>query len=157
MLGGDHDRGGFRSGAPELDRYIRELATQDVRRRTAAVFVAVDESAVVGYYTLSASAIELIELPETIARRLPRYPLIPATLLGRLAVDERWQGRGLGEHLLLDALFRSLRSEIASYAVVVDARDDRAIRFYERYGFTGLGIGMRLFLPMSTVARLERT
>jgi predicted GNAT family N-acyltransferase len=154
-LDGSCDRTDFSSGAPELDRYLREQATQDMRRRIAAVFVALDAGPVIGYYTLSSSAIELTELPEQAARRLPRHPFVPATLLGRLAVDVGWQGRHLGGHLLLDALLRSFRSEIASYAVVVDARDERAEGFYEHYGFARLGrTGRRMFLPMAMVARL---
>jgi len=117
--------------------------------------VARDGERVAGYYTLSASAVELSALPEGIARRLPRYPVVPSTLLGRLAVDRSWQGRGLGASLLIDALLRSLRNEIASYAVVVDARDEVTAAFYRHYGFVNLGQeGRRLFLPMETVARL---
>lgn len=154
---GGHDRSLFKSGAEELDRYLREQASQDIRRHVATAFVALDRGLVVGYYTLSASAIELTSLPDHVGRRLPRHPMVPATLLGRLAVDRSWQGRGLGRHLLMDALFRSLASEIASYAVVVDARDESAALFYERYGFEQLtGTQRRLFLPMATIARLAR-
>jgi predicted N-acetyltransferase YhbS len=152
-----HQRAAFNSGAEELDRYFKDQAGQDVRRQVAAVFVAVAAGRVVGYYTLSAAAIGLTDLPEDLARRLPRYPQIPATLLGRLAVDLSWQRTGLGERLLVGALSRSLRSEIASYAVVVDARDENAARFYRRYGFQPLTpSGRRLFLPMTTVARLTQ-
>jgi GNAT superfamily N-acetyltransferase len=154
-LAHEHDRSSFSSGAEELDRYLKEQATQDLRRHVAAVFVVHDARRVVGYYTLSATAIELNDLPEDLTRRLPHYPHIPATLLGRLAIDRSWQGRRLGERLLIDALFRSLASEIASYAVVVDARDEAAGRFYRRYGFTPLGRSeRRMFLPMATVASL---
>jgi len=154
-LAGAHDRHSFASGAEELDRYLKHQASQDARRHIAAVFVASDGQRVVGYYTLSATAIELSHLPPETARRLPRYPEIPATLLGRLAVDGVWQGKGLGERLLLDALLRSLASDIASYAVVVDAKDENAARFYARYGFQQLERrGRRLFLPMGTIATL---
>lgn len=156
-LSRSHDVGHFGSGAAELDRYLREQAAQDVRRRVAAVFVAVDEDRVVGFYTLSSAAIELADLPEDVRRRLPRYPQVPATLLGRMAVDSDWQGRRLGEALLVDALFRSLASEIASYAVVVDARDESASRFYMRYGFQPLEHShRRLFIPMATVAKIQQ-
>jgi len=155
-LAREHERSSFSSGAEELDRYLREQASQDLRRHMAAVFVAHEARRVVGYYTLSATAIELSELPEDLARRLPRYPQVPATLLGRLATDRSWQGQGLGERLLIDAVFRSLASEIGSYAVVVDARDEAAARFYRRYGFMPLGRSEhRMFLPMATVARLH--
>ena len=154
-LSPSQDRKAFDSGAPELDRYLREQASQDVRRRFAAVFVAHEAGRVVGFYSLAATGIALAELPEEVVRRLPRYPLVPATLLGRLAVDRGWQGTGLGEHLLLDALFRALRSEIPSHAVVVDTRDEQAAKCYERYGFTRFGpTTRRLFLPMATIARL---
>ena len=155
-LSRSHHISQFRSGAPELDRYLKEQAGQDVRRRVAAAFVALDAARVVGYYTLSSAAVELAELPEEVRRRLPRYPQIPATLLGRLAIDQTWQGRRLGERILVDALFRSLASEIASYAVVVDARDESAARFYAHYGFQPLEWSeRRLFLPMATVAKLR--
>ena len=97
-LGKDHDRSGFSSGNEELDRYLKNQAGQDARRNIAAPFVLVEErgTAVCGYYTLSAFAIDLTDLPEDIARKLPRYPVVPATLLGRLAVDMRLRGRGLG-------------------------------------------------------------
>jgi predicted GNAT family N-acyltransferase len=150
-----HERAGFNSGAEELDRYLKDQAGQDARRRVGAVFVASAAERVVGYYTLSAAALELADLPEELARRLPRYPHIPATLLGRLAVDLSWRGTRLGERLLVDALLRSLRSEIASYAVVVDARDEAAASFYRRYGFLALKRSdRRLFIPMATVAAL---
>jgi len=94
-------------------------------------------------------------LPETTARRLPAYPLVPATLLGRLAVDRRHQGKGYGRFLLADACFRAVRSEIASFAMVVDAKDDGARGFYEREGFLGFpDQPMRLFRPMADIRRL---
>lgn len=110
-----------------------------------------------GFYTLSALSIRLQELPADIAKRLPKYPAVPATLLGRLAVDEGARGRRYGELLLMDALARSLRASrtVASAAVVVDAKDDDARRFYERYDFLSLPDSpQRLFLPMRTIAVL---
>jgi GNAT superfamily N-acetyltransferase len=109
---------------------------------------------VVGYYGLSSAQIELTELPADIARRLPRYPSLPATLLGRLAVDLTVRGQGLGSYLLIDAFRRVVRvpTDVASWAMLVDAIDDEAARFYEHYGFTRfLDRPSRLFLPMSTV------
>lgn len=111
---------------------------------------------VVGYYTLSSFTVVLQDLPEELARRLPRYPNVPATLLGRLAVAESRQGEGLGETLLVDALERAaaVSEEVASAAVVVDAADEDAARFYERFGFLSLPRRpARLFLPMATVRR----
>lgn len=111
---------------------------------------------VAGYYTLSStSVVNLAELPEQVARKLPRYPLVPATLLGRLAVDRRQQGKGYGRFLLADALYRIVRSEIASFAVVVEAKDDDARRFYERESFLPLpDQPMKLFRPTSDIAKL---
>ena len=154
-----HDRSAFSCGAPELDRYIRDLASQDVKRDVARVFVAVDPDSaatVLGYYGLSAASFQREGLPADQARRLPRYP-VPAVLLARLAVDERAQGRGLGAHLLMDALDRVhiASGTIAVHAVVVDARDDAAVAFYRKYGFIRLARDRRrLFLPMATIRKL---
>ena len=160
-LGRNHDRADFSCGNEILDAYLKELARQDERRRVAAPFVAVEKTApskILGYYTLSASRVELAEVPPDAAKKLPRYPHVPVTLIGRLAVDLRWRGRGLGEFLLMDALHRSLRqsSEIGAAAMIVDAVDDTAARFYKRFQFTELGgrASMRLYVPMQDVAEL---
>lgn len=155
-LGPQHDRSSFASGAEPLDRYLRTQAGQDARKNMAAPFVLVlPNGAIGGYYTLSATALKLGELPDHVARRLPRYPLVPATLLGRLAVDRRWQGQGYGRFLLADALHRAVLSEIASFAVIVDAKDEAARRFYERESFLGLpDRPMTLYRPMSDLAHL---
>lgn len=152
-----HDRTAFTSRVEPLDRYLRLQASQDGRRRVAACFVLVagDDPAPIGYYTLAASSIALVDLPERLAKRLPRYPTVPATLMGRLAVDERYRSRRLGELLLFDAFRRALESEIASYAFIVDAKDEAAARFYGRYRFLPLVQGgRRLFLPMAEIAKL---
>jgi ribosomal protein S18 acetylase RimI-like enzyme len=152
-----HDRAAFSCGLDALDRYLPTQAGQDVRRRVASCFVLLgeDESGVVGYYTLSATSIALADLPPATAKRLPRYPSVPATLMGRLAVDRSCQGQRLGEFLLLDAINRCLRAEIASFAFVVDAIDDRACGFYERFGFRRFAPQeLRLFMPMSEIAAL---
>jgi GNAT superfamily N-acetyltransferase len=156
MLGPGHDRAAFGSGVEPLDRYFRTQAGQDARKNMAAIFVLVTaDGAVGGYYTLSATALRLAELPEYTLKRLPRYPLIPATLLGRLAIDQRQQGRGFGRFLLADALWRAARSEIASFAVVVDAKDEGAQRFYERESFASLPDQPRkLFRPMADIRTL---
>ena len=122
----------------------------------AASFVLVlPDGGVGGYYTLSAAGIEVTELPTAIACRLPKYLLVPATLLGRLAVNQNHQGKGYGRFLLADALFRAVRSEIASFAVVVDAKNETARRFYERESFLPLpDQPMRLFRPMADIAKL---
>lgn len=158
-LGRQHDRAAFRCGVELLDRYLRQQARQDADRRVAAPFVATEspETRVLGYYTLSASVLTLADIPDDLACKLPRYPQLPVTLLGRLAVDRSTRGQGLGEHLLLDALSRSLAhaGQIAAMAVVVDAKDADAARFYGHYGFMSLQISpRRLFVPMTTVAKL---
>jgi predicted N-acetyltransferase YhbS len=161
-LGGDHRRADFSCGNASLDRYLKEQAGQDLRRSCAASFVLVAErggAAILGYYTLSSYGIDIGELPAHVAKKLPRYPLIPAVLLGRLAVDQRYQGQGICEFLLMDALHRSLEqsAEIAAAAVVVDAIDAGAVKFYQHFGFIAfLSIAGRLFLPMKVVAGLFR-
>lgn len=152
-----HDRESFFSGVEPLDRYLQQQAGQDARRRVASCFVLISDSdrVPIGYYTLAATSIALAELPEVLAKRLPRYPVVPATLMGRLAVDARHQQQGHGEFMLLDAFSRVLRNDIASYAFVVDAKDDNAERFYQRYRFRFLVEGgRRLFIPMAEIAKL---
>jgi GNAT superfamily N-acetyltransferase len=158
VLGPQHDRNSFESGAEPLDRYLRLQAGQDARKNIAAPFVLVmPNGSIAGYYTLSSTAVSVGEWPAQTVRKLPRYPLIPATLLGRLAVDRRQQGRGYGRYLLADALLRSLSSEIASFAVIVDAKDENARRFYEREGFLPFpDRSMKLFRPMADIAELFR-
>lgn len=135
----NHDRNAFASGSDALDRYFTQQASQNVRRRIASCFVAVSrEGAVAGYYTLAATALALTALPPARARKLPRYPIIPATLLGRLVVATPHQGRRLGAALVADALLRSTRSEIAAYALVVEAKDEAAARFYRHLEFEPL-------------------
>ncbi len=157
-LGSQHDRTAFASGVEPLDRYFRTQAGQDARKNMAAPFVLVlRDGTVAGYYTLSATSVNIAELPPQTTRKLPRYPRVPATLLGRLAVDGLHQGKGYGRFLLADALLRSLHSEIASFAVIVEAKDDAARRFYEREGFLAFpDQPMKLFRPMADIAPLFR-
>ena len=155
-----HDRAAFSCGNGSLDDYLKKTARRDASRKVAATFVliyAADPKSILGYYTLSSSSINLGDLPEDVIRRLPRYPYVPVTLLGRLAVDRRQQGKGLGELLLMDALHRSLAqsSQIGAAAVVVDAIDEQAVRFYRHFHFVPFpDIPDRLFMPMKTIADL---
>jgi len=144
-----HDRASFESGSEPLDRYLRERASQDVRRRTTACFVAIDEETqkIAGYYTLSAGAIALTDLPEHLTKRLPRYPSVPVARLGRLAVNQAYRIQKLGAALLWDGYTRASRSELMAYALLVDAKDDRAANFYRHHGFIALGNGLQLVLP----------
>jgi ribosomal protein S18 acetylase RimI-like enzyme len=137
LLAAHHDRRGFRCGQPALEEYLARRAAQDVKRKVASVFVAAERASgeLAGFYSLSMAAVRLGRLPEAIAKKLPRYPAVPAVRLGRLAVAREAQGRGLGKYLLLDALARSLANEIAWAAFIVDAKDDRARGWYEGLGF----------------------
>jgi GNAT superfamily N-acetyltransferase len=132
-LGASHDRAGFSCGVEALDRYFQKQATQDVRRRATACYVALEApgAKVASYYTLAAAGIPLADMPAELAKQLPRYPSVPVARLGRLAVDQAYRGRKLGSALLWDAVQRSSRSEIAVFALVVDTKDDQAETFYE--------------------------
>ena len=116
-----HDRAGFNSDSEPLNRYLREQANQVIRRRVAACFVALDGQRVAGYYTLASASLLLADLPASTGKKLPRYPTVPAVRMGRLAVDQAFMGQGLGGALLADALDRAARSEIAAFALIVDA------------------------------------
>lgn len=155
-LGPGHDRSAFSCGVPALDRYLREQAGQDARRRVAAPFVASnDRVRVLGFYTLSATSIELTEVPAALADKLPRYPRLTAALLGRLATDLSARGVGLGRFLLIDAITRAVRSEIASFALVLDAKDETAASFYKRESFIRLpGTPIRFLRRMDDLAAL---
>jgi GNAT superfamily N-acetyltransferase len=155
-----HDRVAFSCEQESLERYLKEHATQEIKKRVAAVYVLTpDGNTIAGYYTLSQYAIEAGELPPELVQQLhlPRYDKLPATLLGRLARSKQFKGRGLGELLLMGALKRALEHSrnIASVAVVVDAIDENARAFYRRYGFIDIpDHPNRLFLPMKTVTQL---
>ena len=151
-LGPDHDRSAFLCGTEALDRYFREQVTVDVRRRATACYVALEDpgAKIAGYYTLAAAGVPLAEMPAALAKRLPRYPSVPVARLGRLAVDQDYRGRKLGSALLWDAVARSLRSEIAVFALIVDAKDDQAEAFYLHHGFVPFGSQPRqLVLPLT--------
>ncbi len=156
-LGAEHDRGSFRCGEEALDRYFQTQATQDIRRRIANCFVAVETASgeVAAFYTIAAASIPLIDLPQEEAKRLPRYPTLPAVRIGRLAVDQGFQGRGLGGALIIDAARRSIQSPPAVYALLVDAKNDEAAAFYQRHGFSPLiGQPRTLFLPLAAAQKV---
>jgi GNAT superfamily N-acetyltransferase len=154
---GDHDRSAFSCGVPELDEYLRERASQDAKRKVAAPFVMINqERRIFGYYTLSAYSVRLAELPPDLSKKLPKYPLIPATLLGRLAVSRDCQGQKLGSLLLMDALHRSWRnsSQIASVGVVAEAINEAAKQFYLHHEFVPvLEHPRKLFIAMTTIQK----
>ncbi len=158
-LGPNHDRDAFSCGVESLDRYLKTQASQDVRRKANAVFVmtAIDApDGILGYFTLCATALEQGDVPEAARKHIPRYPLVSATLLGRLAVDRSRHGKGLGAVLLASALRKSFDSAetVGSSMVVVDAIDDRAISFYEVHGFVRLGKSSRLVVAMRGLAKI---
>ena len=155
-LGARHDRSGFDCGSEPLNRYFSHQVTQDIRRRVAACFVAVAPTgAIAGYYTLASASVPLAGLPPDTARKLPRYPSVPAVRMGRLAVDGQFKGVGLGAALLADALTKALGSDIAAFALIVDAKDDTAAEFYRHHGFIAFGDNSRaLFLPLTTAKAL---
>jgi len=154
----ERERSGFHCGVEALDRYFCERVTQDIRRRITSCFVALDQQdRIAGFYTLAAASVLLADLPEIIVKKLPRYPTVPAIRMGRLAVDQAARGKGLGAALLADALSRSIDSEIAGFALVVDAKDDAATAFYRHHGFVALGDQPRaMFLPLATARAVHR-
>jgi ribosomal protein S18 acetylase RimI-like enzyme len=152
----DHDRTGFSCRNDALDRYFKTLVTQDIRRHVANCFVAVEAAsgALAGYYTIAAAGIPTPDLPPDITKRLPRYPTVPAVRIGRLAIDHRFQGRGLGGALLVDATAKALQEPAAAFALLVDAKDDEAVAFYEHHGCQRFASQPRmLFLPLATAAK----
>lgn len=155
----EHDHETFRCGRPALQRYLQSQAHQDSVKWVAAVFVLLQPPAsqVMGYCALSASTVPANEVPPELARKLPRYPQLPVTLLGRLAVDLQHKAQGMGQFLLMDALHRSVQAAagIAAMAVVVDAKDSLAAAYCQHFGFIALNLtASRLFLPMVTIAKL---
>lgn len=152
-LKAEHDRSLFHCGSLQLDQYLREQATQDIRRRVAACFAALTEKRrIAGYYTLASASVPLTSLPPENRKKLPRYPAVPAVRMGRLAVDLDFQGMGLGGALLADAIHRTMRAEIAAHALIVDAKNDDAAAFYRHHGFVSLpDTPLMLFLPFASV------
>ena len=158
----EHNRSEFSCGVDSLDNYLRRQANQDLKKKMATVFVLIDSpnTNVIAYYTLSAYTVEITELDNSLAKRLPRYPLLPATLLGRLAVDSNYRGQHLGELMLVDALKKSLAAteQVASLAVIAEAIDEKAVDFYRKYGFRSfINNPMKLYFPMQSVRELCQT
>ena len=157
-LGKHHNRQQFDCGVPVLNNYLSNIAGQDVKRKAAAVFVLsafTQPERVVGYYTLSATSIELSSLPADLRKKLPRYPEVPAILIGRLARGLTFPG--VGSLLIADALTRCIRvsNEIAASVIVVDSKGESAIRFYEKFGFLSIpNLSTRMFLPMQSTEKL---
>ena len=155
-LAPSHNRSSFACGIVILDHYLQHLAGQDVRRRFANCFVAVDRAsgAIAGYYTLSAAGVPIPDLPADFSARLPRYASVPAALIGRLAVDRQFRGQGVGAALLLDAADQAINSAPAVFALLADAKDEAAASFYRHFEFLPLrNKPMTFFLPISSLQR----
>jgi GNAT superfamily N-acetyltransferase len=148
------DRSGFDCASDPLTRYFQTQATQDVRRRIAACYIAVHQESdvIAGFYTLSAADILLTELPTDLTGRLPRYPTLPAARIGRLAIHRNFVGQKLGSALLADAVARAAASEVAVFAVVVDAKDAEAEAFYRHHGFASYtSLPGKLVAPLASL------
>lgn len=155
-----HKKSDFECGIEALDQYLKIQASQDIKKSVAVTYVLTPENSeeVLGYYTLSSIGIFAGELPEEIVRKLPRYPVLPGILLGRLARDNKSRGNGVGSHLLMDALKRSVAvaNQIGIVAVIVDAKNNEAVAFYKGFGFIEFpDNNRRLFLPLSTIRQLD--
>jgi ribosomal protein S18 acetylase RimI-like enzyme len=166
LLEAHHDRAAFSCGEPSLDTYLKERVSQDLKRRAAVAYVMTESpegSTILGYYTLSTAGVLLSGLPQEMAKKLSRYPHVGTILLGRLAVDNRYKGQKLGARLLRHALQQSLgiSERVAAALVIVDALNESARRFYEKYGFVLLPgqpeeYPMRLCIPMRTIEQAMR-
>jgi GNAT superfamily N-acetyltransferase len=159
LLNSSLNKKDFKCGKEMLDNYLHTQASQDVRRKLCVVFAMFEGTIIKGYYTLSNASIPLELIPEGIKKMMPRsYQALPVTLLGRLAIDEKFKGQGLGGILLLDALKRSYQiasRSLGSIAVIVDPLDIEALAFYEKFGFINLPDSEKMFMPMADIAQLE--
>ena len=159
ILNSNHRKQEFSCGKEMLDNYLKKQANQDIKRKLSACFVLNDEETnlLKGYYTLANNSISQNLIPTGFRKKLPKsYISIPTTLLGRLAIDNRFQGKGIGMLLLIDALKRSyeISKSIGSFAVIVDPLDKDAEKFYNKYGFINLPDSGKMFLPMNTIKTL---
>ena len=154
---GKRDRSSFTSGNDKIDRYFRTAVSQDVKRRYAACYVLVEKASdhLAGFYTLSSSNIPLTDIPADFARKLPRYPTVPAVLIGWLGRDLAFRKQSIGQMLLHDAIYRVAASPVGVYALVADAVDRAAADFYVEHQFTSVvDRPLSLFLPLATALQL---
>ena len=158
LLEKSHNRKDFECEEESLTEYIRKQVSQDIKKDLAACFVAVDnDNNVIGYYTLTSESLGRDLIPEKYIKQVPMNYNAPVILLGRLARDIKTKGTGLGEHLLLDALFRSYKlsqESIGAMAVVVDPLNEYAVEFYTKFGFEQLPDSKKMFLPMKVIEQL---
>jgi len=151
-----HNRKGFSCGVVELDNYIKQYVSQDVKRKLAVCYALEDEHAnVIAYYTLSSGSVDLNDIPDDLKSSL-KYTEIPVVIIGRLAVHVDYQGKKLGQILLIDALKRimEISALVGNHAVIVDPINEAAEKFYSKFGFIQLKDSKRMFLPLKTVAAL---
>ncbi len=146
----------FSCGEDSLDTYFHHYIQQDSKKKICAPYVLMDSDlkSIIGYYTLSTTGIPIHDFPESIIKKLPKYPVLPAILIGRLAIDKNYHGQGYGDFLLMDALYKSLQysQDIGAFAVIVDAINENASVFYQRYGFSPFpDTPRKLFLPMKRI------
>ena len=156
-LSKSHDRSGFKCGNDKIDSYFRHTVSQEVKRNYATCFVAreITTGKVAGFYTLSSSNIPLVDIPADLARKLPRYPTVPAVLIGWLARNLAFHGADVGSVLLFDAIKTVAEAPLGAYAVFANAIDEKAAAFYEDFGFMPLtGKPLTLFLPVATTVQL---
>ena len=158
ILDKTHNRKAFECEEQQLTDYIKKQVSQDIKKKLAVCFVAIDnDNNVIGYYTLSSESLGREQIPDKYLKKVPQNYNAPVILLGRLARNITAKGTGLGEHLLLDALFRAFtlsEESIGAMAVIVDAMNQFAIKFYEKYGFEQLPDSEKMFLPMSTIKQI---
>jgi len=158
ILDKTHNRKAFECEEQQLTDYIKKQVSQDIKKRLAVCFLAIDnDNNVIGYYTLSSESLGREQIPDKYLKKVPQNYNAPVILLGRLARNITAKGTGLGEHLLLDALFRAFtlsEESIGAMAVIVDPMNQFAIKFYEKYGFEQLPDSEKMFLPMSTIKQI---
>ena len=158
LLDKTHNRKAFKCEEQQLTDYIQNQVSQDVKKKLAICFVVTDsDKNVIGYYTLTSESLGREQIPEKYIKKVPRNYNAPVILLGRLARDLTAKGTGLGEYLLLDALFRAFtlsEESIGAMAVVVDPINEYAVTFYRKYGFEQLPDSEKMFLPMSTIRQI---
>ena len=158
ILDKTHNRKAFECEEQQLTDYIKKQVSQDIKKKLAVCFVAIDsDNNVIGYYTLSSESLGREQIPDKYLKKVPQNYNAPVILFGRLARNITAKGTGLGEHLLLDALFRAFtlsEESIGAMAVVVDPMNQFAIKFYKKYGFEQLPDSEKMFLPMSTIKQI---
>jgi ribosomal protein S18 acetylase RimI-like enzyme len=152
-----HDRTAFRCGNDQIDRYFRETVSQDIKRRLAGCFVAVENATdrLAGFYTLTSSSILLNGIPDDLRKKLPKHLPLGVALIGWLGRHLDFKGTGIGDALLYDAFKRVATSAVTSHAIIVDAIDEKAAKFYRGHGFINLDVEPpgRMYLPVATALK----